>query len=173
MQVELQLVVILLHVQAQLVEGLVVVGLFDMRQLMHHDHPQELGRGLAEHAGNADFPAGLELAAVVAGNGGMRAQRVFDHLQLAVIQHLAQRHRLAQVTLLDGLHVVVELAVVAHRIGLGVALADRFAQLARVQQLAGALLQVFGIAIQVFQRKHGPLGGTGQAAMMAASATEP
>jgi len=49
-------------VLAQLVERLVVLAFFQVRQLVHHDHFQELGRGLLEQAGDPDFAFGFELA---------------------------------------------------------------------------------------------------------------
>src|SRR5579859_7628821 len=56
-KVEFLLVVVRLHVLAQLVEGLVVFGLFEVRQLVHHDHPEELRRRVAEQGRDADFLA--------------------------------------------------------------------------------------------------------------------
>jgi hypothetical protein len=41
-QIELQLVVVRRQVRAQLVEGLVVLGFPEVRQLTHHDHLQEV-----------------------------------------------------------------------------------------------------------------------------------
>lgn len=63
-QIELQLVVVGRHVRAQLVKRFVVLGFLHVRQFMHHDHLQELGGRIAEHGGDADLAACLELAAV-------------------------------------------------------------------------------------------------------------
>ncbi len=92
-QIELQLVIAGLHVRAQLVERLVVLGFLQMRQFMDHDHFQELGGRVAEHGGDANLAAGLEPVALHPGDGSVRAERVLHHLQLAVVDHLAQRHR--------------------------------------------------------------------------------
>ena len=63
-QVQLQPVVVGLHVGAQLVEGLVVPTLFQVGQLVHGNHAQE-GQGcVAEQAGDADLALGLELVAL-------------------------------------------------------------------------------------------------------------
>src|SRR5918993_4239409 len=61
-QIEFQLVIVGLHVRAQLVEGLVVLGFLQVRQFMHHDHLQERRGGITEDGGDADLAAGLELA---------------------------------------------------------------------------------------------------------------
>ena len=84
-QVELDLVVVGLHVGAQLVEGLVVRLLLQMGQFVHGDHAQERGRQVAEQRGDADLALGLELAALHPRDRGVGAQRVGDHLQLVVV----------------------------------------------------------------------------------------
>ncbi|KAG1250393.1 hypothetical protein G6F68_012826 [Rhizopus microsporus] len=91
--VEFQLQVVRLHVLAQLVEGLVVVGFLQVGQFMHHDHAQECRRRLAEHGGDADLAAGLEATAVYAGDGGVGAQRVLDHFQRVVVADLSYSWR--------------------------------------------------------------------------------
>src|SRR5690606_34041670 len=48
-QIKFELMVIRLHMLAQLVERLVVFFLFQMRQFMHDDHPQELDRHVLEY----------------------------------------------------------------------------------------------------------------------------
>lgn len=158
-QVELQLVVVGRHVRAQLVERLVVLGFLHVRQFMHRDHLQELGGGIAEHGGDADLAAGLELAAMDAGDGGVGAKRVLHHLQFAVVDHLAQRHRFPQVPVLQRLHVVVQLAIVAHRVGLVVLVGQHSAQAVLLDQRAHLRLQVFGIAGEVLQGLHRQRGG--------------
>jgi hypothetical protein len=90
-QIELQLVIVRFHVRAQGVEGLVVFGFLQVREFVHHDHLQELRRGVAEHGGDADLAAGLQPAAVHARDGGVGPQCVLHHLQRAVVRHLAQR----------------------------------------------------------------------------------
>ena len=61
-QVELELVVVRLHVFAQRIEGTAVFALFQVRELVHDDHAQQIGRRLLEQRGNADLAFGLELA---------------------------------------------------------------------------------------------------------------
>jgi hypothetical protein len=76
--IELQLVVLRLHMAAQLIEGFVVLFLLQVRQLMHHDHPQKRLRRVAEHRRHADFGFRFQLAALNARNGGMQAERIFQ-----------------------------------------------------------------------------------------------
>lgn len=82
-----------LHVRAKLVERLVVSGFFQVREFMDHDHLQELGGRIAEHGGDANLSAGFELVALYAGDGSVGSERMLHHLQFAVVDHFAQRHR--------------------------------------------------------------------------------
>ena len=153
-QIELQLVVVGRHVRAQLVKRFVVLGFLHVRQFMHHDHLQELGGGIAEHGGDADLAARLEPAALYPGDRGVGAQRVLHHLQLAVVDHLAQRHRFSQMPVLQRLHVVVQLAIVAHRVELAVPVGQYRAQPILFDQRAHLRLQVFRITDEVLQCFH-------------------
>lgn len=76
--IKLQLVVLWLHVAAQGIEGFVVLFLFQVRQLVHHDHPQKGFRRIAKDGRDADLRFSLQLAALHAGDGGMQAERVFS-----------------------------------------------------------------------------------------------
>ena len=58
-QVEFQLVISRLHVATELVKRLVVIFLFQVCQLVHGDHFQEIGRRIPEQGGDADFRLGL------------------------------------------------------------------------------------------------------------------
>ena len=60
------------------VERFVVLFLFQVRQLVHHDHPQKGFRRIAKDGRDADLRFGLQLAALYAGDGGMQAERVFS-----------------------------------------------------------------------------------------------
>ena len=51
--IKLQLVVLRLHVAAQGIERFVVLFLFQVRQLVHHDHAQKRFRRVLEQAANA------------------------------------------------------------------------------------------------------------------------
>jgi hypothetical protein len=153
-QIELQLVVVRCHVRAQPVEGLVVLGFLQVRQLMHHDHLQEFSRGIAEHAGDADLAAGLEPVALHPGNARVGAERVFHDLQLAVVEDLAQRNRLAQIPVLERLHVVVQLAIAAHGVQLAILVVQHLAQPALRDQRVHPRQHVGWIASEVLQRSH-------------------
>ena len=153
-QIELQLVIVRRHVRAQLVKRFVVLGFLHVRQFMHHDHLQELGGRIAEHGGNADLAARLEPAALYPGDRGVGAERVLHHLQLAVVDHLAQRHRFPQMPVLERLDVVVQLAIVAHAVGLAVLVGQQRAQPILLDQRAHLRLQVFRVTGEVLQRFH-------------------
>src|SRR5450830_2122517 len=87
-QLKLQLVVAWLHVAAQLVKGLVMGALLEVRQLMHADHGEELGRCVLEQGSDADFAFGFEFVALHARYRGVGAQRVLHDLQFAVTRYL-------------------------------------------------------------------------------------
>jgi hypothetical protein len=55
-----------------------------------------------------DFVLGLELAALDAGNRRVQAQRVVDHVDLAVVFHLVDGFRIAQIGAAQFLHIVVQ-----------------------------------------------------------------
>ncbi|MNT36850.1 hypothetical protein D3C72_1729590 [compost metagenome] len=98
----------------------------------------------------------------------MGAEGVLEDLQPAVVEHLGQRRGLAQVAFLQGLGVVVQLAVVAHAVQVGVAALQPGAEAIAVDQLADLLLQGLGVAGKVLQGCHGRrLGPGGWTSMMA------
>lgn len=57
--IKLQLVVLRLHMTAQGVERLVVFFLFQVRQLVNHNHTQKGLRRVAEHGRHADLGFGF------------------------------------------------------------------------------------------------------------------
>lgn len=59
--IELELVVVRLHVRAQGAERLVMPALPGVRQFMNNDHILELGRRLAEEAGDTDLSLSFEM----------------------------------------------------------------------------------------------------------------
>ena len=86
-QIKLILVVLRLHVSAELIEVLVVAFFLDVRQLVHSDHAQELVRHLFKQRRHADFALGFELVALHPRDLGVRAQGVRNHLQAVVKSH--------------------------------------------------------------------------------------
>lgn len=84
------------HVQAQLIERLVVLRFFQVRQFVHDDHPEELGRRFLEQRGDADLAAGLEPAALYAGDRAVQPERVLEDLDPAVVFDLVDRRGVAQ-----------------------------------------------------------------------------
>ena len=74
--------------QAELVEGLVVLLLPQVGQLVHHYHLEEGGVGLLEQGGDADLVLGLELAALYPADVGVQTEGILDDVDLAVEDHL-------------------------------------------------------------------------------------
>ena len=139
---------------AQLVERLVVVDLPHMRQFVHHDHLQELRCRVLEQGGNADLAAHLQSASLHPRHRGVRPEGVLQHLQLAVVNHLAQGRRLAKVPVLQFLHVLVQLAIAANGVPIRILLRQHRVQPALLDQGAHPLLHRFGIANEVLQCLH-------------------
>ncbi|MNF01488.1 hypothetical protein D3C80_2004810 [compost metagenome] len=79
---------------------------------------------------------------------------MLDDFQRVVVADLVERHRLAQVAVLHVLGVVVQLAVAAHLMRVGVALLQPGAELALCQQIADLGDQGFGVAGEVLQDSH-------------------
>ena len=113
-QVEFVLVVVRFHPQAHVVEGLVVVLLFQVRQLMHRDHLQELGRHRLEQRRHADLVLGAQLAALHPRNVRVLPQRMLDHVDLAVVGNLVDQVAIAHIGVLQVRHVLVQRAVGAY-----------------------------------------------------------
>ncbi len=104
---------------AQLVEGLVVIGLAQVGQLVDDDHAQKsLGR-LLEQCTDADLMPCIEAASLHHGAARVQAQGVVDHMDAAVVGYLVQRAGIAHVPALEGIHIVIEALVRAHGMGLG------------------------------------------------------
>ena len=82
---------------AQLIERFVVLFFLQVRQLVHHDHPQKILRCVAKDGGDANFGFGLQLAALNAGDRGMQAERVVEDVDLVVVHHLVNGRRAAQI----------------------------------------------------------------------------
>jgi len=119
-----------------------VVAFLHVRELVHDDHAQPGGRHGLEQVRDADLLLGLELAALHARHGGVGAQRMADHVQLAVEDHLRQRAGLAHELVLEAGRVEVERLVGLHGMrALGVALAQPGAQALFVEQPAHLRLQ--------------------------------
>ncbi len=104
---------------------------------------------MLEQAANADLMARLGLAAMVLAGTHMDAQRLVDQLQLAVIDHLGQGRAVAHMLALETHHIGMQGLVRAHLVRLRVALQQPLAQLARLQQAAGLLLQAGGVRLQI------------------------
>jgi hypothetical protein len=75
------------------VERLVVLALLQVRQLVDHDHAQEVGRRFLEQRGDADLALGLQPGALHARHGAVRAQGVLQDVQRRVVRHLGERRR--------------------------------------------------------------------------------
>ncbi|MNL66039.1 hypothetical protein D3C87_1904500 [compost metagenome] len=99
------------HAQAQVVEGLVVVLLFQMRQLVHGDHLQEFGRHGLEQRRHPDLVLGAQLAALHARDVGVLAQGMLNHMDLAVVGNFIDQVAVAQIGVLQVRHVLVQRAV--------------------------------------------------------------
>ena len=148
-----QLVVLRLHVAAQLIERLVMGALFQMGQLMHHDHAQKGFWCFFEQGGDAYFALGFELAALHPRDTGVGAQSVLYDMQFAVENHLVQRLCTAQVQLLQILHVLVKRPVGAYRVTLWVARLQPGCQTRRDYQFLHLLQGCAGISLKVFERQ--------------------
>ena len=88
--IKFQLMVVGLHMPAQLIKTLVVVFFLQVRQFMHDDHIQQIFRCLLEHGADPDLILTLEFAALDPGQIGMQSQCVVDHVNFVVEHHLAQ-----------------------------------------------------------------------------------
>src|SRR3990167_3037200 len=139
-QIELHLMIVGQHVFAELVERLVVLGLFQVGQFVHHDHLQEFRRGLLEQGGDADFLLRLELAALHPGNRGVQAEGAVGQVETVVEQHLVDGRRVLQVFLLERLDIGVERLVALHPVLAAVTLSQVVAQALLGDQLADLLL---------------------------------
>ena len=95
---------------------------------MHHDHPQKILRRVAKDGGDANFGFGLQLAALNAGDGGMQAERVVEHVDLVVVHHLIDRRRAAQIARLQILGVLVQRFIVVDIVTLRIALFQHLAE---------------------------------------------
>ena len=84
-----------------------MILLFQMRQLMNHDHAQKGLRRVAKYRRHADLRFGFQLAALNAGNGGMQAERIVQHVDLTVIHHFVDRRRAAQKAVFQVLGVLI------------------------------------------------------------------
>src|SRR6195952_2844991 len=157
-QIELQLVITGLHVLAQLVERLVVIALFEMREFVYHDHLQKLRRGVLEQRRHADFLLGLELATLHPGHAGVQAEGAMGEVQPVVEQHLVDVRRIAQVFLLEPQRVDVERLVTLHVVTARVALLQIGAQFVLDDQLPYLILQGRRIGLQIFERRYGSHG---------------
>ena len=99
---------------------------------------------------------------------------MLHHVQLVVVDDLAEWFRLAQVAVFHLHGVLVQLAVIAHGVCLAIFLTEYFSQPVLLDQGANPGLQVFRIAGEIFQRLHqsgariqalpaGSASGTGRA----------
>ncbi|MNJ66254.1 hypothetical protein D3C77_623140 [compost metagenome] len=90
-------------------------------------------------------------------DGGVHAQGILHHVELAVVEHLVQSRRVAQMLLLECVGVAVQRLVAEHLVALGVAALQVIAQAIRGQQLTDLLLEGRRIALQILERGHGHL----------------
>jgi hypothetical protein len=79
---------------------------------------------------------------------------MFHHLQLAVVDNLAERRRLAEVPVLECLHVFVELAIAAHGVRPVVFAGQHLSQLSLLDERMHAREEVRWVAVEVLQRFH-------------------
>lgn len=153
---QLQLVVVGLHVLTQLIKGLVVVFFTQVRQFMYHDHTQQrFGQGF-ENGGDFDFVFALELAALHAADELMLAQGIVDDVHTRIKEHFADRITAAHKLLFDALGVIVQGGVSLNQmLSLQrIALFQPGAELAPVNQLLDLLLQAGAVSAQVLKRGH-------------------
>jgi hypothetical protein len=149
---KLQLVVVGLHVGAEFVKSLVMLAFFYVGQFVHGDHLQKFRRCVLEQGGDADFTLGFEFAALHAGDGGVGAQRVGDHLQFAVKGDFVERLCPAQVLKFEVLNVVKQCFVCANTVTVGVSFQKPLAQTLVRDELRDLRQCVGAVALQEFQR---------------------
>ena len=121
---------------AQGIERFVVIFLFQVRQLVHHDHPQKGFRCIAKDGRDADLRLSLQLAALHAGDGGMQAERVFQHVDLVVVHHLVDRRGALQILAFQILRILPEGFVSREIMRARVAFFQHRAELSRGDQVA-------------------------------------
>ncbi|MNC32756.1 hypothetical protein D3C75_811240 [compost metagenome] len=88
----------------------------------------------------------------------MQAEGLAHHVQLAVVEHLVDARRIAQVLLLEFHDVGIQRLVALHRVALGVTLGQVLAQAIVGNQPAYLVLQLQGVGGKVFERGHGHRG---------------
>ena len=115
---------------AQLIKSLVVILLFQMRQFMNHDHPQKGFRRVAKYRRHANFRFSFQLTALHAGNGGMQAERIVQHVDLTVIHHFVDRRRAAQKAVFQVLGVLIQRFIAVNVVPLRIALLQHLAEAA-------------------------------------------
>ncbi|MNP44983.1 hypothetical protein D3C76_1388710 [compost metagenome] len=111
---------------AQGVERFVVLFLFQVRQLMHHNHAQKGFRCVAEHGRHADLGFGFQLAAL----------HVLQHVDLVVVHHLIDRRGALQVPAFQILRILPEGFIGGEIVGPRVAFFQHRAQLLLGNQAA-------------------------------------
>ena len=110
--------------------------LFQVCELVHHNHPQKGFRRVAKNRRDADLRLGLQLAALHAGNGGVQAERVFQHVDLVVVHHLVDRRRALQIPVFQILRILPEGFIGREIVGAGVAFFQHRAELLLGNQAA-------------------------------------
>ncbi|MNC67674.1 hypothetical protein D3C75_1181880 [compost metagenome] len=83
------------------IEGLVVVFLFQVRQFVNHNHAQKGFRPILKYCRHTNFRFGFELVALNTGHRRVQAQRVIQHVDLAVISDFINRRRIAQILIFE------------------------------------------------------------------------
>ena len=89
-QLKLNLVILRLHISAELVKSLVVIAFLEVRQFVHRDHPQKFVGHVLEQGCDADFTLGFEPTTLNPRYRGVSPQCVLNHLEFAVKGHFGQ-----------------------------------------------------------------------------------
>jgi len=148
-QIELQLVVVWLHVATELVESPVMIALLEMGQLMDDDHAQELGWHLLEQAGDPDLTFGLDPVALDPRNLAVEPESICRDVYAVVKHHLGRRLRIAQEAAFQGQGVFIERFTTAYRVRSRVLGAQHGCQVTLSDRLPDLPLKRFGITREV------------------------
>ena len=103
---------------------------------MDDDHPQKRFRRVTENRRDADFGLRFQLAALHAGDGGVQAERVFQHVDLVVVHHLVDRRRALQIPAFQILRILPEGLIGREIVRTGIAFFQHRAELLLGNQAA-------------------------------------
>lgn len=152
-QVKFQLVIIWLHMPAQLIEGFAVLVFLDVRKFVNNDHTQKFKRHLLEQFRYADLTLGSEFCALYPRDAGVRAQCVLNDMKFAVERDLAQLPGIAQIPAFNFQHIVIERLVGAHSVRMRILLQQCVGQQALFDKPLHLLYQCYRVASKIIWRR--------------------